>query len=281
MAFFAISTIAVAFDMVTTFEREDGAGSKIEIAAGMHWIASPEGRFPKRLAMLASAADRVAFETAFDPAGLEKARTTMESLSTLETGASLSELLSPKVVRLLGKEQESAMARKPWFVALAIRQRRLGGLAANGAPLNLESWLAAAVRKSGGEIAFLEAPGKIGSLFNSLTPDEQESFLLDTLRLNPRWEAQVLERMRKSWEAGDGPEFEKHTLALVEKYPEAMIKVARTREAGWVEILRRWAAQDEETLVVVGAAHLVGPGNLLERLEQSPEFVRIPGDSVR
>lgn len=77
-----------------------------------------------------------------------------------------------------------------------------------------------------------------------------------------------LEQIVQSWNSGDGRALEQLLLASMKDYPEIYEKIVVDRNRRWLADLVKMLEQGDKTLVVVGAAHLVGKNGLVELLQQ-------------
>ena len=72
--------------------------------------------------------------------------------------------------------------------------------------------------------------------------------------------------MVDAWNRGDVERGEKLFLESMRGYPELKTKLLDERNRSWIPQIDQFLKQDEDILVVVGAAHLVGKEGVIELL---------------
>ncbi|MGJ7505895.1 TraB/GumN family protein [Variovorax sp. GT1P44] len=121
-----------------------------------------------------------------------------------------------------------------------------------------------------GDVLELETPEDVVQAANEVPLDD----LLFSLRFVLRQQADAqrsLEAKSRAWRVHDIPKLE----ALMKMgSTEAMRRaLLETRNRKWAETIAREAKSPERTLVLCGAAHLCGPGNLREVLQKDHGYV--------
>jgi uncharacterized protein YbaP (TraB family) len=76
-----------------------------------------------------------------------------------------------------------------------------------------------------------------------------------------------LERIVRSWSTGDIRALEELLLSGMRDYPQVHQMIIVDRNRRWLPEIEKALSQGESTLVVVGAAHLVGKDGILELLK--------------
>jgi hypothetical protein len=77
---------------------------------------------------------------------------------------------------------------------------------------------------------------------------------------------QSVDRIVQSWSTGDVDSLEGLLLASMREYPEVYQKLLVDRNRRWLPKIERIIQQGERTMIVVGAAHLVGKDGLISLL---------------
>jgi uncharacterized protein YbaP (TraB family) len=103
--------------------------------------------------------------------------------------------------------------------------------------------------------------------FDQMPEPLQEQLLLSTLE-DLDAESRELTSIVASWQRGDAASLEKTLLDGFKKYPAAYSSLIVERNNNWMPQLDRCLARASSCLVVVGAAHLVGPDGLLALLQR-------------
>lgn len=173
-----------------------------------------------------------------------------------------------------GVTPQSLQAFEPWFAGLVVG---LVGMADEGLDpaLGLDRHFAAAARAAGKRTAGLETGDQQIALLDGMDRSEQVQFLDEALsdvldeggnaRLHAQWRAGDAEGM---WESLGGE--------LQRDYPKLYRRIDVDRNLAWLPAIeqRLQGPGDDDTLVVVGALHLLGPDGLVERLRAAGYEVR-------
>jgi uncharacterized protein len=128
--------------------------------------------------------------------------------------------------------------------------------------------------------AYLETAQEVATSLESI-PLEAVSTALGMLMSDLDEPQRTLERMHAAWLLGDLPAV--HQIAVESpmlNLPGIRHAILDARNRAWAARVKEMLGRPERTLVVVGALHLCGPGNLVERLAQPVEPVfacRQPG----
>jgi uncharacterized protein YbaP (TraB family) len=155
---------------------------------------------------------------------------------------------------------------KPWMVMLT-----LSALQVQQAGLDPKYGLdqhffdrAAAAKKT---VVGLETAESQIDLFDSMPESLQEQLLRSTLdELDAQ--TQEIATTVAAWRRGDASTIERDVLRGFQKYPAAYQSLIVQRNLNWMPQLETCLARTTPCMVVVGAAHLVGPDGLLTLLQK-------------
>lgn len=89
---------------------------------------------------------------------------------------------------------------------------------------------------------------------------EQTMLELDTFE-------ESMDSMIAAWKAGDVAALERLTLEGFADFPEVYDAILVQRNQNWIPDIESFINQSEDYLVIVGAAHLVGPDNVIQLLQ--------------
>ncbi|CAB3643155.1 TraB/GumN family protein [Paraburkholderia rhynchosiae] len=115
---------------------------------------------------------------------------------------------------------------------------------------------------------YIETAGEVAAALESI-PLDAVGAALAVLMADLDEPRRTLERMHAAWLEGDLSAV--HRIAVESpmfNLPEIRRAILDARNGIWAARLSALLARPERTLVVVGALHLCGPGNLIERLAQ-------------
>ena len=156
---------------------------------------------------------------------------------------------------------------KPWMVMLTLTalQVQQAGL---DPKLGLDQHFfdrASAAKKA---VVGLETAESQIDLFDAMPESLQEQLLRSTL---DEIDAQSLEIATTvaAWRRGDAATIERDVLRGFQKYPAAYQSLIVQRNHNWMPQLEKCLARTTPCMVVVGAAHLVGPDGLLTLLQRT------------
>jgi uncharacterized protein YbaP (TraB family) len=160
----------------------------------------------------------------------------------------------------------AAVARfKPWFLAVtlgALESRRLGFDTA----LGVDKHLFDRARTSGMKVVGLETSAYQISRLDDLTVEGQRQMLAQTLQELDA-EKTNLRKLADAWKAGDATTIAALTTESFADTPEMYRRLVVERNRNWMPQLEAFLRNGPHTLVVVGAAHLVGPDGLVAQLK--------------
>lgn len=159
------------------------------------------------------------------------------------------------------------MDKDAWLLSLVIslnEMQRLG-LDPN---LGLDRHFADRAVKAGKPVRGLETYDQQIALFEGMTPLEQQQALQESLDEAEQMRGEI-ERMHALWRAGDAEAlFEETGAELKAKYPGVYKRLNSDRNLAWLPRLRAMLddSDSDDTLVVVGAMHLLGEDGVVALL---------------
>lgn len=169
--------------------------------------------------------------------------------------------LSPQLMQLF----------EPWFVALTVS---VAGMTDDGLDpgLGLDRYFANAATAAGKPVAGFETGDEQIALFDGMAADEQLQLLDDALTQSQPGNKEI-DDLHSAWRDGDTDRlWGKMAADMQRDYPKLYRRVNVQRNDAWLpEIESRLRGggdddQGEDTLVVVGALHLLGSDGLVEKL---------------
>jgi uncharacterized protein YbaP (TraB family) len=155
---------------------------------------------------------------------------------------------------------------KPWMVMLTLTalQVQQAGL---DPKFGLDQHFFDRAAKEKKSVIGLETAESQIDLFDSMPEPLQEQLLRSTLdELDAQ--SQELAMTVAAWRRGDATTIERDILRGFQKYPAAYQSLIVQRNHNWMPQLEKCLARTTPCMVVVGAAHLVGPDGLLTLLQR-------------
>jgi uncharacterized protein len=192
----------------------------------------------------------------------------------LPAGQTLDKVVSPATLALV-KSHSSVLGPlgtldavkqfKPWFLAMTLEA--LEWQKAGFDPsLGLDKHFYDRAQVDGKAVQGLETTEFQISLFDSMTPEQQDRFLAETLKDLDKETASV-GKLASAWKAGDVAGVERYVLQDMQNDPQVYERLLVGRNRTWLPKIEALFSRPRPTFVVVGAAHLIGPNGLVAMLK--------------
>ena len=164
----------------------------------------------------------------------------------------------------MGIPPEMIRTMKPWMVMLMITafEAQKAGL---DTALGLDKYFFDKARAAGKPVLALETAESQIDRFDKMPEPLQEQMLRSTLT-ELEVQRNSIAAMIGAWRRGDAATLEKMALSSFDGYRGAYTSLIVERNNNWVPQIEACLAKPTPCLVVVGAAHLVGPDGLLTLL---------------
>ncbi len=253
------------------------ADSRIMLFGSVHVLPPDLAWRTKALDEALAQADDLWFETDVGGAGVTESGLLARRHGTRPGGAGLIATLSPagrtrleRVTTRLGLAPAALDGLRPWLAEMTLS---VAALAAQGAGVEagVERSLLDAAPKA--ERKTLESAAEQIAFFAEAPEADQLASLEDTLRQLDEDPA-FYDRLIRAWIAGDLKTIEVLGLEPLKTVsPVLYQRLIVERNRRWVEAIRRRLAGSGETVIVVGAGHLVGPDGV-------PALLRAQGIEV-
>jgi uncharacterized protein YbaP (TraB family) len=268
----AVLAVAQAAEAKTFGWKATGKGGTIYLVGSIHVMS--ESFYPLNPALEAAFKDSDLLVEEVDLAEMNDPATAMSMLSRgmLPANQSLDKLLSPPTLALLkkstaalGPDAAPLMRFKPWMLAIALQGTELMKAGFNPA-LGLDQHFYDQAKEAGRAVQGLETIEYQISRFDGMTADQQDKMLAETLK-ELETETATVGKLGDSWKAGDAPAVERVVLADLKSDPAMYQRLLVERNKNWMPKIEALFARRTKAMVVVGAAHLVGPDGLLTMLK--------------
>jgi len=165
-----------------------------------------------------------------------------------------------------GLPVEMFQAMKPWMVMLTVAalDAQKAGL---DPTLGLDKHFYDRAKADGKAIIGLETAESQIDRLDSMSSDLQEQLLRSSLS-EADTTKNSLKTIVSAWRRGDSTSLEKTLLSDFTQYPAAYRSLIVERNNNWIPQIDACLVRPQPCLVVVGAAHLVGPDGLLTLLQR-------------
>ena len=202
-------------------------------------------------------------------AALRSDGTALDSELSPETSKLLETWLSKNaaVLQNMGLTPQVLQMFEPWFVGLtiSITEMTKQGL---DPKLGLDANLAAQAAKAGKPTAGLETGAQQIAFLDGMDKDEQLQFLAEALSQSEDAQAETA-KLHNAWRSGNAKLlWDDMAVEMKKDYPRLYQRINVARNDAWVPKIqeRLTTPGKDNTLVVVGALHLLGPDGVVEKL---------------
>ncbi len=256
-----------------------GSSNKVFLLGSLHLLKSDAYPLAKKINNAYSVSSKVVFETdiggMMDPA----VQARMLSMGLYPEGESLFQNISgemrstlQKRMADLGLPMEQFARFKPWFLAVTLTTLELQQLGFSPA-YGIDVHYYARARSDGKEIDFFEAIDYQLDLLGSMSAEDQNAFLGQTLK-DLEIAAEMADDMMRYWQKGQVDKLYSLLFKSFEDYPEIENRLLLQRNKDWVKKIETMLGEPESIFIVVGAGHLVGPQSVVALLKQKGYKVR-------
>ena len=252
--------------------KATGKGGTIYLMGSIHVMS--ESFYPLNPALEAAFKDSDLLVEEVDLAEMlnPAAQMSMLSKGMLPSNQSLDRLLTPATLALvrktmgdMGGASGPLMQFKPWMLAITLQGMEL--MKAGFDPsLGLDQHFYDEAKTAGKSVEGLETVDYQISRFDGMTLEQQDRMLAETLKELANEKATV-NKLGDSWKAGDAAAIESLALADLKSDPLMYQRLLVERNRNWMPKIEALFARRGRALVVVGAAHLVGPDGLIAMLK--------------
>jgi len=269
---FAMLLVANAAQAKTFAWKATGKGGTIYLMGSIHVM--PASFYPLDPVLEAAFKDSDLLVEEVDLAEMLDPMKQMGILTRgmLPSNQSLDKVISPATLALvqkatgdLGPAAGPLMRFKPWMLAITLQGMELMKAGFDPA-LGLDQHFYDQAKESGKGVQGLETVEFQISRFDAMTMEQQDRMLSETLK-ELATETETVGKLGDAWKAGDVPTIERIALADLKSDPLMYQRLLVERNKNWMPKIEALFARPGKALVVVGAAHLVGPDGLLTMLK--------------
>ncbi|MEO0411430.1 MAG: TraB/GumN family protein [Pseudomonadota bacterium] len=270
-----LSAHAHAQSGVALWQLETAAGGRATLMGTVHLLPDDDGWADKRIKTAVKTADLLVIEAITDDKNAETLKAFAMRNGFIAPGEPLlSDRLSKAQAQQL-REAEQALnlpvgttARmQPWFAAMNITLASVmqyGFAAEQGA----EAWLKSRFEKAREPIGALEGPLAGLQAIASLSPDLQIEMLRAATQEALSGGSSIQE-LYAAWRGGDQAELTSLLMDSEQFHPGVYEAVLIERNKAWVAPILDYLETPEREFIAVGAAHMVGPSDLISLLRSA------------
>lgn len=252
------------------------ADNSVYLLGSFHALKAEDYPLSDQVMAAYADAERLAFEIAPDELQSPDLPAIMQQAARLPAGQNLQALLPEAAWRQLQDWSQANPSYpiaglnrlEPWYVAILVSNSRAqaeGFEPARGVDQHFMN----AARPSAKPGIGLEKASQQIALFDGMPPAAQRQLLQEALDGNAAEDARDLETLRRLWKAGDAAGLQRETIERMRReYPDLYRSVNVDRNHAWLPQVQAMldAETKDDTLVVVGALHLLGDDGLVQLL---------------
>lgn len=255
----------------------DGIPNSVRIAGSVHYLRDSDHPLPEALRRAYEAADVLVVE--YDvigdgmPVRPRDLASSVPRAGRLQTIGPLRRSVSTREfteLRRLAERRDLDIflldRMKPWFAGMYVVDRELEE-AGFESDLGVDNHLMRRAREEGKPVLALESRDEQRRMFEQIPRSQQIDFLVQSLKEAPLM-AEAMDRLVRIWRAGDMDALERNLLHPLQAKPSEYERFSLARNLRWSERMDAFMGAEEDYLVVVGTAHLLGPESLIERLHR-------------
>ena len=223
-------------------------------------------------------AERMAFEVAPHELQSPDLAARMQQAALLPAGQNLQAFLPEASWRRLSVWSQtnpsfpiaSLNRLEPWFVAILVvnTQAKAQGFESE---LGVDRHFMAAAQPAAKPAIGLEKASQQIDLFDGMPLQAQQQLLQEALEANVADNSRDLEKLRRLWKSGDVNGLQRETVARMRReYPDLYQSINVDRNHAWLPQVQAMLDDEasEDTMVVVGALHLLGDDGLVQLLRK-------------
>src|SRR5690606_29820360 len=204
-------------------------------------------------------------------AGMRTDGTTLDSALPAETVAALQAWTEENAATLQQMQLPPQVLQMfhPWFVALMVTVTEMGKYGLNP-ELGLDNHMANRAAEADKPTSGLETADQQIEFFTGMSEQEQVQFLQSALKATGEEGRLEIARLHDAWRSGNARViWEEMAVEMRQEFPAVYQRINVDRNDAWVPQLEAMLGPDGtgNTLVVVGALHLVGEDGVVEKLQ--------------
>jgi uncharacterized protein YbaP (TraB family) len=201
------------------------------------------------------------------------AQQTILAKGMLPPGESLEQKINRETYELarakteeMGLDMATFSQFKPWFFIMTVSMfkiNKLGFSVQNG----IDSLLYSKAMQSGKKVVGLETFDQQLDMLNTMSRVNQDELVRQALKDLDVLE-QELDTILDAWSTGDMDRLEDTILKSFKEFPNIHEALILERNKKWMKSIESFLGEEENYMVVVGAAHLAGKEGLVELLKK-------------
>jgi len=270
----ACSTTNKLVESKATLWKVKGDHNTMYLLGSIHVLSKHAYPLKPALERAFDDANQVVFEidlTQFTPTSF---RQEFKRTALYPSGQSLSKKLSPGTIELLksvlpdyGLTLDKVERFKPWFLAEWLSSRALE-MAGFSDQLGVDFYFYHKAKAAGKPVLGLETLRDQAQIFDSFNDKENELYLVSTISGLPAY-AVMVGRLVDAWKNGDVGLLDQLLNQDKRSDPTTHDVLFSKRNSKWMPEIERFAHENGNYLIIVGAGHLVGDDGVIAQLKRA------------
>ena len=263
-----------------------GETNQVYLLGSIHMLRAKDHPLPNNVEVAYDDAERLVMELDLDDIDPVGALQYLMANGVLDNQTKLRDVMGPELyaqakasANETGIPIELLDQSEPWLAAMTVQEitlMRIGFKPEYG----VEMYLMAKASADGKPITGLETIEQQLGFLDNLSIDTQIRWFLQSIEEGGRLEI-LIDDMVAAWRAGDLQFLEKELLHEMHNYPELHQAILTDRNKSWVAPIMELLDDEDDYLVVVGAAHLIGEDGVPDLLSKQGVRIRQLHESVR
>lgn len=246
--------------------------STVYLAGSVHLLRERDMPYPKAYDTAYEDSEELVFEIDMKEMNAPDAAIKMRQMGTLPTGKTLGDHLSQEMLAALDGYLKANNLPAGMFNQLTpgMVYLTLGSMEAlrQGArpDLGIEMQFHKKAEKDGKPGSGLETTAYQMSRFNELDVETLNDLIKETIEASNQNE-DTLNSIIEAWKSGDAESLQKLVHDEMAERPAVLEILLVERNQNWIPVIEEKLAGDKNVMFIVGAAHLVGEGSVVQLLE--------------
>ena len=268
-----LSSLARADAALHSFWEVHGKHNTVYLLGSIHVLRPSDYPLPQPVLEAYARSKALVMEIDLDELNDPHTQSELLAAATLPEGQSLHTVLGEQryahaesLAKEIGVNLEMFDRFAPWFAAEAIEQLQLAQLGFKPES-GVEMYFKERARTDSKAVTGLESAADQIGVFAGMPLDTQSEYLIASLE-EARELPKDVDAMVSAWRRGDSRWFESELQSEFGKDQRLYETLLGARNRRWLPKIEALLNEDRDYLVIVGSAHLMGRGNVIELLKK-------------
>lgn len=250
-----------------------GEQNTVYLLGSIHLLRPEDHPLPSAIDLVYDEVDVIVMELDLDDLDFVDVMATFRELGVLDSETRLRDLLGDELHAQATAAAEATeipldllQDSEPWLAAITVQELLTMRVGFDGS-LGVEQYLGDKAGADGKPILGLESLAEQLSFLDGLPLAAQNQWLVHSLVDGLRIEM-LVDQLVQAWRVGDTDFLERELIHEAKMSPALHDALLLQRNRNWIDKIVDYLDDDEDYLVVVGAAHLVGDDGLVDLLAE-------------